>query len=65
MILYIVFGVVYITLIGMTYRSVKEIWVQGPERFFKDNVWNVLEGFQLALYWIFIAMSIVAYVQVK
>ncbi|XP_038045003.1 short transient receptor potential channel 5-like isoform X2 [Patiria miniata] len=50
-------------IVGMTYRAVKEVWHHSLKRYLINNKWNILDLLQLVLYWTFIIMSVVSYVQ--
>ncbi|XP_038070322.1 transient-receptor-potential-like protein isoform X2 [Patiria miniata] len=54
---------IIIWIVGMTFRTIRDMWAFGPKTFLRNNGWNFLDLIQLVLYWIFIAMSLVAYIQ--
>ncbi|XP_071821075.1 short transient receptor potential channel 4-like isoform X2 [Apostichopus japonicus] len=46
---------------GMTWSKLKELWYNGT-RFF-NNLWNYFDFFSLSLYWCFIALRLLVYLQ--
>ncbi|XP_071803242.1 transient receptor potential-gamma protein-like [Asterias amurensis] len=50
-------------IIGMTVAKVQHIWTVGIQYYATKQPWSLLEVTQLILYWIYIALNIVAYVK--